>query len=157
MRGDFVNFWLSWPVVRRLYILSSIVKVPKRWSLRIRIRGFREIRWRWLWNFLVMTSEIFRVNVLIRRFHIGKMNEILSDNFGAKYSRNSRTCRIKYDCAFIIIFYVRKMNNSFSTKFKNPNWIVRNSSYKNFAFKSMEILTPKYSPKVNWKFWNLFQ
>lgn len=61
-----------------------------------------------------MTSEIFRVNVLIQRFHIGKMNEILSDNFGAKYSRNSRTCRIKYDCAFIIIFYVRKMNNSFS-------------------------------------------
>lgn len=102
MWWDFANFWLfEGVVVGRSCILSLVIKISivvlgkcEMFIVKFRKENFEK-------------REIFRVNVFIgRRFHIGKMNEILSHNFRAKNSRNfkmAETYWIKYDFCYHIL------------------------------------------------------
>ena len=67
-----------------------------------------------------MTREIFRVNVFIGRFHIGKMNEILPDEFSTEVFQKIPEWRtyIGSNTIVLLLLYFRKMNNrGFSKNF----------------------------------------
>lgn len=63
-----------------------------------------------------MTRQIFRVNIFYQKIsYYGKMNEILSDIFGAKYSRMAD---IETNTIVVLLLYFRKMNNRPFSKFQ---------------------------------------